>query len=327
MPNARIAWIAAAFACASLLTATPPARAQAADYPSRPIRFIVPIGPGSSGDTMTRTFAEHFREVAGQPAVVENKPGADLTLGTQAALSAPADGYTVVLVSPSATVINPLFVKNLPYRPEDLLPVLNMTRHVAVLITSPDSRYKSLADVVAAARRDKGGVSLGTYGNTYRLGALDLGQRAGIAFNHVPYKGASQAVTDVVGGAVDLALMDIAGAAPLVNAGKVRALAVAGATRHPLLPEVATVQEAGYPGYTLYTFIGFAIHAKTPAPVARKLEEMMRKVMADPAVRAQLAQQSGGEVVGTGRKEFTQLIADEAVRYRELAKLVGDEIR
>ncbi len=112
-----------------------------------------------------------------------------------------------------------------------------------------------------------------------------------------------------------------------MNAGKVRALAVAGATRHPLLPEVATVQEAGYPGYTLYTFIGFAIHAKTPAPVARKLEEMMRKVMADPAVRAQLAQQSGGEVVGTGRKEFTQLIADEAVRYRELAKLVGDEIR
>lgn len=323
MSVARTAWRAAVLACVALLASMPAAGAGADAYPSRPIRFIVPIGPGSSGDTMTRTFAEHLRKVAGQSTLVENRPGAELSLGTQVALSAPADGYTVVLISPSATVINPLFVKDLPYRPEDLLPMLNVTRHVAVLVASASSPYKSLADVVDAARRDKGGVSLATYGNSYRLGALDLARRAGVDFNQVPYKGAAQAVADVVGGSVDLALIDIAGAAPLVASGKIRALAVAGDQRHPLLPDVATVQESGYPGYSLYIFIGFAIHAKTPAAVAEKLEDMMRQVMDDPALRAQLAQQSGGEVVGTGSKDFARLIQAEAVRYGELARLVS----
>ncbi|WP_088141809.1 Bug family tripartite tricarboxylate transporter substrate binding protein [Achromobacter xylosoxidans] len=323
MSVARTAWRAAVLACTALLASMPAAGAGADAYPSRPIRFIVPIGPGSSGDTMTRTFAEHLRKVAGQSTLVENRPGAELSLGTQVALSAPADGYTVVLISPSATVINPLFVKDLPYRPEDLLPMLNVTRHVAVLVASVSSPYKNLGDVVAAARRDKGGVSLATYGNSYRLGALDLAKRAGVDFNHVPYKGAAQAVADVVGGSVDLALIDIAGAAPLVASGKIRALAVAGDQRHPLLPEVATVQESGYPGYSLYIFIGFAIHAKTPPAVAGKLEDMMRQVMDDPALRAQLAQQSGGEVVGIGSKEFSRQIQAEKLRYGELARTVG----
>ncbi|RSE83923.1 tripartite tricarboxylate transporter substrate binding protein [Achromobacter denitrificans] len=323
MSVARTAWRTAVFACVALLASMSATGAEGDAYPSRPIRFIVPIGPGSSGDTMTRTFAEHLRKVAGQATLVENRPGAELSLGTQVALSAPADGYTVVLISPSATVINPLFVKDLPYRPEDLLPVLNVTRHVAVLVAAAGSPYKTLGDVVDAARRDKGGVSLATYGNSYRLGALDLARRAGVDFNQVPYKGSAQAVADVVGGSVDLALIDIAGAAPLVASGKIRALAVAGDQRHPLLPDVATVQESGYPGYSLYVFIGFAIHAKTPVAVAGKLESMMRQVMDDPALRAQLYQQSGGEVVGTGSKEFSQLIQAEAVRYGELARLVG----
>lgn len=327
MSVARTPWRTAALACVAFFASILAGEAGAETYPSHPIRFIVPIGPGSSGDTMTRTFAEHLRKVAGQATLVENRPGAELSLGTQVALSAPADGYTVVLISPSATVINPLFVKDLPYRPEDLRPVLNVTRHVAVLVASVNSPYKTLDDAVAAAKRDKGGVSLATYGNTYRLGALDLARRAGVDFNQVPYKGAAQAVADVVGGSVDLALIDIAGAAPLVNSGKIRALAVAGDVRHPLLPDVATVQEAGYPGYSLYVFIGFAIHAKTPPSVAGKLEGMMRQVMDDPALRTQLAQQSGGEVVGTGSEEFSRLIQAEALRYGELARLVGSELK
>ncbi|RAP60110.1 hypothetical protein A6B37_23850 [Achromobacter sp. HZ01] len=323
MSVARTAWRAAVLACLALFASTPAAAAEADAYPSRPVRFIVPIGPGSSGDTMTRTFAEYLRKTAGQAILVENRPGAELSLGTQVALNEPADGYTVVLISPSATVINPLFVKDLPYRPQDLYPVLNVTRHVAVLVASAASPYKTLGDVVEAAKRDKGGVSLGTYGNTYRLGALDLARRAGVDFNQVPYKGAAQAVADVVGGSVDLALIDIAGAAPLVASGKIRALAVAGDRRHPLLPDVATVQEAGYPGYSLYVFIGFAIRAGTPAPVASKLEDMMLRVMDDPALRAQLAQQSGGEVVGTGSKAFAELIRAEGVRYADLARQIG----
>jgi tripartite-type tricarboxylate transporter receptor subunit TctC len=296
------------------------------NYPSHPVRIIVPIGPGSSGDTLTRSLADKFRNLTGQPAIVENRSGADLALGTQNMANSPADGYTIVLVSASSTIINPFVMKDMPYKVEDIMPVLGLTRNVAVLVASPASRFNTFGDLIEAGRKAPGSVSVGTYGNTYRLGAIDLGRRTGVQFNQIPYKGAANLLNDVVGGAVDVGVLDIAAVTPLVSSGKLRALAVAGEKRHPWLPMAPTVQESGYPGYTLYAFIGYAIHAKTPEPIASRIEALFQQIIADPALREQIAQQSGGEIMGTNRQQFSAMIADETKRTRELIKTAGVDL-
>lgn len=302
------------------------AQAQAGEgYPSRAVRFIVPIGPGSSGDTLTRVFAEQFRAVSGQPTFVENRPGADLVVGTQNLLGSPPDGYSVLLISNSTMVINPLVIKDLPYKVEELTPMLDLVRIPAVLVTSPDSRFKTLSELLDAARKDPGSVSIGVYGNSYRLGALDLARRAGVKFNAIPYKGASQAITDVIGGTADAALLDVGGATPLIASGKVRGLAVTSGKRHALMPGVPTVQESGVADFTLFTFIGFAIRARTPSPIADKLEALMKRAVADPAFREQIVRISGAEFAGGGREPFSAMIAGESERTRELVKLAGPD--
>lgn len=292
---------------------------------SPPIRFIVPIAPGSSGDTLTRLFAERFRAVTGTPTFVENRPGADLVLGTQNLLASPADGQSVLLVSNSTLLINPLFLKDLPYRSDELLPLAGLSRNPAVLVTAPNGRFKSLPELLEAARKEPGSVSIGVYGNTYRLGLLDLTRRAGVRVNPIPYKGATQAVTDVIGGSVDAALLDIGGATPLVTTGKVRALALAADKRQASLPDVPTVIEGGVPDYTLYVFIGLAIHAKTPPAIADRLEAQMQQVLALPDVREQFVRQSGGEFTGTDRNAFGAAIRAEGQRLDALVKSAGAE--
>ena len=310
-------------AVASALHAQPPVDN---NYPSRPVRFIVPIGPGSSGDTLTRHLANKFGSITNQSTFVENRAGADLVLGTQNLVNSPADGYSIVLVSASSMIINPLLREDLPYKVEDLMPVLGLTRHVAVLVVSPTSRFKTLGDAIEAARKTPDTVSVGTYGNTYRLGMIDLGRRTGVRFNQIPYKGAAQVLNDVLGGSVDIAVLDIAGAASLVSTGKLRALAVAGEKRHAWMPTVPTVQESGYPGYTLYAFVGYAIHAKTPRPIANRIEALMQQIIADPALREQIVQQSGGEIIGMDKKQFASMIAAETEKVRDLMKFAGPDL-
>ncbi len=304
-----------------------PALAQTeAGFPSRPIRFIVPIAPGSSGDTLTRAVAEQVRIASGAATFVENRPGADLVVGTQNLVASPADGHSVLLVSTSSMIINPLVLKDLPYKVDDLMPLANFVSIPAVVVTAPGSRFKTMAELLEAARRQPGSVSVGVYGNSYRLGMLDLARRAGVQFNIIPYKGAAQAMTDVIGGAVDAALTDVGGAAPQVAGGKVRALAVAAEKRQVALPGVPTVAESGVPGYTLNVFIGFAVHAKTPAPVSAKLEAMLLKAMAQPELRDLVQKQTGAEVAGTPRQEFAAMVAGESRRLQELVKLAGPEL-
>jgi tripartite-type tricarboxylate transporter receptor subunit TctC len=303
------------------------AYAQAQAYPSSTVRFVVPIGPGSSGDALTRALAERFRVLSGQPAIVENRPGGDLVVATQNVLASPADGHSVLMVTTSVMILNPMYIKDLSYKARDLRPVMQLTRHMAALVTSADSRYKTLADVVAAAREKPGAVGVATYGNYYRLGAMTLAGRAGATFNYVPYKGASQVLPDVVNGVVDTALVDPGAATSLIKAGKLRALAVTGTGRYATLPDVPTVAESGYPGYELYTFLGYAVHAQTPEPVVRRLEELLTQAAAQPDFRDFVARQGGAEFVGSNSRQFSEAIEREAARYRELARQAGDQIQ
>lgn len=303
--------------------AMPPAQANDA-FPARPVRFIVPLGPGSGSDTITRLVAKlATAELGGQSTFIENKPGGDAVLAVQSLLAAPADGYSVLMLSPSSMVINPLINDSLPYDAQkDLRPLATMLRSAAVLVTGAASPYKTYAEAMAAAGKAPRAVSMASYSNHYRIGALMLQQGAGVAFNYIPYKTPGQVQTDLIGGQVDLALLDIGGALPLIAAGKLRPLAVTGKERHPKLANVPTVRESGQPNYDLYVWIGLGVAAKTPEPAVKTLEAALLKAMAQPEFKTYVTETAGAEVYTVGSKDMADMIASESARYRALAKLV-----
>lgn len=309
-----------------LALALPVQLVHAADpYPSRQVRFIVPLGPGSGSDTITRLAAKLVTaELGGQSTFIENKPGGDTVLAIQSLLASPADGYSVVMLSPSSMVINPLIIDNLPYDAQrDLRPLATMMRSAAVLVTGAASPYKTYADAMAAAKKSPRTVSMASYSNHYRIGALVLQQNAGVEFNAIPYKSPGQVQTDLMGGQVDLALLDIGGALPLIAAGKLRPLATTGKERHPKLASVPTVRESGLPNYDLYVWIGLGVAAKTPEPALKTLETALLKAMTQPEFRNYVTETAGGEVFTVGGKEMGEMIAAETARYRALAKQIG----
>lgn len=306
----------AALVSATLLT--PVVQAQQADnYPERAVRFVVPLGPGSGADTNTRALADGFQKLTGQPAIVENKPGADLILGTTAALSAPADGYTVFLITPSAPIINPLLQKDLPYKPKDIKPILHLTNNVGVLVTAKDSRFKSLKDVLDEARKSPEKVSMGLYGNTYRLGSKTLEKQAGVRFNDISYKGFGPTVNDIIGRTLDVALVDLGGALPLIQAGKLQPLAIGSTERLDIVPDVPTIAESGFPEYSLYIFVGYGIHADTPAPIAKKLENFLQQVSQEQSFKDNLKRHAGTLFVGDRGQPFEEFISKEFKKAKE----------
>lgn len=299
-----------------------PTAAQQA-YPAHPVRFIVPLGPGSGSDTITRLAAKLTATELGQSTFVENKPGGDAILAVQSLLTAPADGYNVLMISPSSMVINSVINDSLPYDPQrDLRPLASALRSAAVLVTGANSPYKTYTDAIAAARKKTKTVSMASYSHHYRIGALMLQQAAGIEFNYIPYKTPGQVQTDLMGGQVDLALLDVGGAMPLITSGKVRALAVTGKERHAQLTTVPTLRESGLADYDLYVWIGFGVAAKTPEPIVHALETALLKAMAQPEFRNYVAQNAGAEAFTLPGKEFRALIASERMRYQQLAKQI-----
>jgi tripartite-type tricarboxylate transporter receptor subunit TctC len=308
--------IAGLLSCAAVLAS--PAWAQADKYPSQPVRFIVPLGPGSSADTNTRLLADAFSKLSGTTAIVENRPGADLSVGTAVAMSEPPDGHTILLISPSTMVLNPLLMKDLPYKTDDIRPVLNLMNVVGILVTSVDSPFDSLQDVLDEARKAPHSVSVGVYGNSYRLGTNVLAKAAGVQFNDIPYKGFGPTITDVIGGTTQTAMVDLGGALPLIRAGKIKALAVGSKERLPFAPDIPTISESGFPDYSLYIFVGYAVHSKTPEPLVQKIESLLQGAFHDESFQATLKQQEGPLFVGDAGKPFADFIANEVVKARDV---------
>ncbi len=288
--------------------------------PSNTVRIIVPLGPGSGADNISRFIAPRLATQLGKSVVVENRPGADMLIAVQALLAAPPDGQTLMLISPSAVVINPVVLKDLPYDSQrDLRPLIALTRGESLLVTAATSPIKTLAEALDAARAKPDGLSVANYGHYYRLGAQQLQQRAGVHFTHVPYKGATQSATDLIGGVIDLSMTDLGGTLPLIRSGKVRALATTGVKRHSDLPDVPTIAES-FPGYQQYVWIGFAVHGKTPDAPAAKLEAALQTVTATPEYRAFIAANGNGEIINLDGKQTAAMIASEIARYRTLVK-------
>ncbi|MFJ4289036.1 Bug family tripartite tricarboxylate transporter substrate binding protein [Cupriavidus sp. NPDC089707] len=295
----------------------------AGEFPSRPIRILVPFTAGSGSDSSARYYGEALGRLLRQPVVVENRPGANGVIAIQALKSAPADGYTMLLASNSPMSVNPLVLKNLPYDPvKDLRPVSGISRNMNVFIVAVDSPIKSLSDVVSNARGKDKSLSVGTYSAGYQLAAAWFANLAGLNFVNIPYKGQAQIMTDVMGRQLDLALVDTSGALTLIREGKLRALAVSGEARHRELPDVPTVRELGYPEYRQYSWVSFYVRAGTPDAITDKLARAMQQILKTPESTAFL-DTKGSDVMAYPPQQMHAFHLAEIERFRKVAKGAG----
>ncbi|MEN3293190.1 MAG: hypothetical protein V7642_2443 [Burkholderiales bacterium] len=306
-----------AFGWIGLMTTA--AQAFAQEFPSRVIKFVVPFPPGSGTDTSARYFGKKLSELAGQPVIVENRPGGNGFIAVQNVLAAPADGYTVFVGSNSTLAVNVALFKKLPYNPQtDFEPLSMMMRAPALLTVPPSSPYKSVSELVNAAKAAPGKLNYASGSAGYQLMAELFNDMAGVKTVHVPYKGASDALAGVASGTVDLTFADFTAAQALVKGGKVRALAVAAERRAPALHEVPTVAEAGLPGFNAYVWVGAMVHAKTPKHEVEKLSALLTKIARMPETR-EFYERQGAEVMSGGAEEMRQFQAAEIKMWKDIA--------
>ena len=281
-----------ALAAAALLAGAPALAQGTGDYPSRPITLVVPFPAGGHTDAIARMVAEQLGQRLRQPVVIENRPGVNGSLGTEAVARAAPDGYTLVMSGIGAHAINPAVNPNVKYDARrDFTHIALLTRSPNVLLASPAFRGRSLADVVALSKAAPRSLNfaLTGIGSSGHLAMELLKQAAGVDFNAVPYKGDAPATVDLLGGQVDLLFVNSVVALPHIQAGKLRALAVTGATRNPMLPEVPTMAEVLTPNAVAESWTGVAGPAGVPAPVVALLNREIGTVLALPAVRDKLA--------------------------------------
>lgn len=309
---------------ASLLALCTTGSALAQDFPTKPLRILVPFTAGSGSDTTARFFGDRLAKQLGQTAVVENKPGASGIISVQALLAQPADGHTILLASNSPISVNPVSIKNLPYNPmTDLTPLAGLSRNMNVWVVSGNSKLNHLKDVVEYAKHNPNKpLSLANYSAGYRLSGEWFSNMAGIKFNHITYKGGAQIFTDLMGDQLDVGIADLGGAASLIKAGKLKAIAVSGEKRHPDFPSVPTFIESGFPDFVNYSWTSFYVKAGTPEAIKKKLTETLVKVR-DAREGADYNRASGADSMpyfGESMQKFQQ---DELERFARIAKLAG----
>jgi tripartite-type tricarboxylate transporter receptor subunit TctC len=299
-----------------------------ANYPTKPIRFIVPFPPGGGTDILSRLIANKLNETLGWQIVVDNRGGAGGNIGLQAAAQAAPDGYTMVMGQTSNLAINPSLYKKLPYDPiRDFVPVSLVSASPIALVVSAKSPYKTLGDFVSAAKAKPGQLTFGSPGNgTVSHLAGELFQRtAGIKYVHVPYKGAAQALPDLIGGRIDIYAGSLETAMPHMKAGTIRALAVTSLQRVSAAPDVPTVAEAGYKGFEVTTWFGILVPKGTPDAMINKLTTEITKVLQLPDMKERMSA-TGGVPVKAGPKEFAALLNADVQRWARIVKESGARV-
>jgi tripartite-type tricarboxylate transporter receptor subunit TctC len=274
-----------ALAAAVLVTAASPALA----FPDRPITIVVPFSAGTTTDVNARDFAQVLSTVVKQTVTIDNRVGAEGTLGGMTLVNNPADGHTLMFTSNSLPVLDPLMKKNMPYDPvKDFAPVCTVARTSNVANITGSSPLKSAADIVAAAKADPGKITFAYASTTMRLGGELFQQTNGIKMTGVPYRSSVTALTDVAGGRVDLIFIDHVSAAPFYQNGTVRPVVVSGSQRFKALPGVPSADEAGVPGYRLLPWFGIYASAKTPPAVLAQVRAAVAEAVKAPATTANL---------------------------------------
>ncbi len=298
--------------------------AHAQNYPTKPIRIIVPFAPGGPTDIQSRWAAQHITAALGQQVLIDNRGGAGGTIGTEAVAKAPADGYTLLGGNPGPLTIAPSVRKQLGYdTARDFAPITLLAKSASCMCVHPSIPVKGLRDFIALAKRSPGKINYGApgAGTVGHLGTELFSTAAGIKMNMIPYKGAALYIIDLMAGNIDFAYVQIAGSAPLVKAGKLRALAVTSSERSPLL-DAPTAAEQGIKGFSSYNWNGLLAPANTPKAIVDRLHAILHKPLSDPAVRKQLADQ-GHEVSGFGPAEYATFINEEIAKWAKVAKAAG----
>jgi tripartite-type tricarboxylate transporter receptor subunit TctC len=311
--------VLAAFLCAAALAQS------AADYPNRPIRIVVPLAAGGNVDIVARTVAEPISKSFGQPVLVENRPGASSLVGTQFVARSAPDGYTLLAVANTFATV-PLIVANPGYDPLKDFTGITLTCLVPqVLVVNPGLSAQSVKELIALAKAEPGKISYASSGNgsTGHMAAELFNRQAGVKMLHVPYKGNSQALVDVIGGQVAMMFDQVSTSAPQIKAGKVRALAVTSLARSPLLPEVPTVDESGVPAFEDITFNGLVAPAGTPRETLVRLQQAVAKAVGDAELYKRFIERGIELKASSSPEEFSAHIRAEFEKKGRLVREAG----
>jgi tripartite-type tricarboxylate transporter receptor subunit TctC len=311
-------------AVAFVLAAVAAFAAAAQEYPARPVRVIVPFSPGGAVDGPMRLIAQELGKRWGQQVVVENKPGAGATIGTEIVAKSAPDGYTLLLASQTNAISATLYQK-LPFDPvEDFAPITLIGREPGVLVVNPAMPVKTLPEFIAYVKARPGQVDYASSGNGsgQHLFMAMLASMTGMQLSHVPYKGSGQATTDLLAGQVMASIPGTAGMVGHIKAGKLRPLAVTGSTRSPQLPDVPTVAEQGVAGYEAYVWMGLLTPKGTPAPIIDKIYRDVKEVLATSEVKSYMAT-AGIEIVGSTPAEFGAFFRHERTQWAKIIKETG----
>lgn len=300
----------------------------AQDYPgSKPVKFIVPFPPGGGTDILSRVIGQKLQE-AGYTVVIDNKAGAGGNIGADAAAKSPADGYTIVMGQTSNLSINPGLYAKMPFNPlKDFDPIILIAQIPSALVVKADSPHRSLAELVAADKAKPESVTMASAGNgtVGHLSGELFKQAASARFVHVPYKGAGQAMTDLLGGSVDFSLASIPIATSQIKGGKIRALGVTSAARVKSLPDVPAIAEQGYPGFNALSWYGILAPAGTPQAILGKLNSDLNRILTSPEVIEKI-ETEGGIVMGGTAQSFAELMRTDTERWGKIIKQSGAKL-
>ncbi|HMH18873.1 MAG TPA: tripartite tricarboxylate transporter substrate binding protein [Burkholderiales bacterium] len=317
----RAPWISASIC---LMLVLGPGAIHAQDYPSGPMRIIVPFQAGGSTDVMARIMAQKLKDRFGQSVVVENRAGANGTIGAAVVAKSASDGHTLLLVQ-SGFVSNPILMHNLPYdQARELAPVSNLASGPMVLVVNPSLPARSVKELIALARSRRGELNFGSPGNgsLSDLCAELFDVMAGVKMTHVPYKGSGGALADVLAGRVPVYYMNLMLALPYLKDGRLRALGVTTSRRSPITPEIPTIDETGLPGYELTTWYGLFAQGATPRGVVVKLQQEVARILDQADMKERIAA-DGMTVVASTPEQFAQFLALETAKYARIIAAAG----
>jgi tripartite-type tricarboxylate transporter receptor subunit TctC len=298
-------------------------------YPSKPIRTVVPYPAGGYYDTMARQIGNALSRSLGQPVVVENRAGANGIIGTDYVAKSPPDGYTIMVGGIGPHGINPSLYKKLPYDVmRDFAALVHMANQPNILVVNSASSYRSVQDLVAAARAKPGAVTYASNGagSSQHLCAVLFALTMEIELTHVPYKGAAPAITGMLAGEVDHLFGGPADMTPHIRSGRFRPLAVTGAKRLPSFPDVPTMAQAGVANYEVSTWFGYFAPAGTPAEILDRLNAEINKALHDPGIRNLLEAQGSVELVGGSREQFAGFVRNELAKWADIVKRSGASV-
>jgi len=296
--------------------------ASAADWPTRPVTIVVPFSAGGATDILGRLMADKLGTMWGQSVVVENKPGAGGNVGTSGVGRATPDGYTLLMAGGSIFTVSPHLYKDLPFdTKKDFVPVTNVAAGPMVIVTSKELKAKTLKELIDYGRQNPGGLNVGSagLGTQVHMAGENFSYAADIKMTHIPYRGEAAAYTELMAGQIDVVVGNVGAVSSLVDSGRLNALAVAGETRAPMLPDVPTASEAGLAGFTNYGWFGLVAPAGTPKEVIEKIQQDTAKVLAMPDVKERV-ETIGMTPIGNTPEEFRKAIEEESDYWAKVVK-------